>query len=90
MFRDPSIGVTLTMYVHEGSTGNPGLAGVRVQGTDNAGNPFDQTTNASGYVTLTGVPGAWAFTISKDGYASQTWPWTISETIERHCSMFRE
>ena len=79
--------VTLTLYIHEGSTGNPGLPGVQVCGTDGAGASFDVNTNAAGYVTILGRPGTWSFTISKVGYASDTWSWTVSWTTTRHASI---
>jgi outer membrane protein assembly factor BamB len=76
--------VTLTLYVHENSASGPVIAGVRVTGEDGAGNSFDQTTNASGYVTITGAPGTWSFTASKTGYQTNSWSQSITTTGEKH------
>lgn len=65
--------ITLTLYVHEGSTSGPPLYGVRVEGNDGDGNAFDLTTGYGGYVTLIGKPGTWHFTTSKSGYVTETW-----------------
>ena len=46
--------VTLTLYVHSGSSSGPVLSGVQVTGQYANGTAFSQTTNSSGYVTLTG------------------------------------
>jgi hypothetical protein len=70
--------VTLTLYVQDGSAAGPVLAGARVVGQDGAGKAFDQTTNASGYVTLTGAPGTWQFTASKSGWRSISWGQAIT------------
>ena len=50
--------VTLTLYVHNGSATGPVLAGASVSGSDGGGQGFNQTTNGSGYVTITGTPGS--------------------------------
>jgi surface antigen len=76
--------VTLTLYVHDGSATRPVLDGARVVGQDGAGNAFDQTTNASGCVALTGVPGMWQFTASKSGYQPSTWSQATSAPTTRH------
>jgi hypothetical protein len=76
--------VTLTLYVHEGSASGPVIAGARVTGQDGAGNSFDQTTNASGYVTITGVAGTWSFTASKTGYNANSWSQDITSTCTKH------
>jgi len=79
-----STNVTLTLYVHEGGQYGPVIVGARVQGHDAAGNPFDKTTNSSGYVTITGAPGTWHFEVSKSGYHSKSWDWEITKTESRH------
>ncbi|RLG06382.1 MAG: hypothetical protein DRN68_07025, partial [Thaumarchaeota archaeon] len=76
--------VTLTLYVHEGSASGPVIVGARVRGHDAAGNPFDKTTNSSGYVIITGVPGTWHFEVSKSGYQEKTWDWEITRDDTRH------
>jgi len=80
--------VTLTLYVHEGSASGPVIVGARVRGHDAAGNPFDKTTNSSGYVTITGVPGTWHFVASKDGYREKSWDWEVTQHETR--SIFLE
>ena len=65
--------VTLTLYVHEGSASGPVIAGAQVTGKDAAGVSFNQTTNSSGYVTITGSPGTWQFSVSKTGYQTNSW-----------------
>lgn len=80
----PPAAVTLTLYVHDGNATGPVLAGTRVVGQDGSGKAFDQTTNAGGYVTLTGAPGTWQFTASKTGYETNAWSQATSETATRH------
>jgi len=77
--------VTLTLYVHEGSQFGPVLPGVRVTGHDGGGLIFDETTNESGYVVVTGVAGTWRFTAwaSAPDYVDTTWTYTIIETCTR-------
>lgn len=82
--------VTLTLYVREGSPTGPVLPGARVQGNDGTGNSFDQTTNSSGYVKITGVPGTWQFTVSKTGYQTNSWSQNITTTGEKHAYLVKE
>jgi outer membrane protein assembly factor BamB len=79
--------VTLTLYVHEGGASGPIIAGAQVTGQDGAGNSFDQTTNASGYVTITGVPGTWSFTASKTGYNANSWSQDITSTCAKRAHL---
>jgi hypothetical protein len=72
--------VTLTLYVHEGDINGPKIPGVLVTGQDGARHSFEQTTNNEGYVTITGDPGFWSFTISADGYETNSWNQEITET----------
>lgn len=76
--------VTLTLYVHEGSASGPIIAGAQVTGQDGAGNSFNQTTNASGYVVISGVPGTWSFTASKSGYQTNSWSQSITAEGTKH------
>jgi hypothetical protein len=71
------------LYVHEGSTSGPVIAGARVVGKDGANSSFDQTTNASGCVTITGKPGTWGFTATKDSYQPNSWTQDISSTCTK-------
>jgi hypothetical protein len=73
--------VTLTLYIHENDLNGQLLSGVRITGKDGGGNPFDQTTNSSGYVTITGVPGNWNFTASKSGYTTNMWTKDITSSV---------
>lgn len=78
--------VTLTLYVHEGNPQGPVFTGARVTGWDGVGVPFDKTTNASGYVTISGAPGTWHFTASvlNPRYQSNIWDQLTTQTITRH------
>jgi len=82
--------VTLKLYVHEGSAGGPVIVGARVRGHDAAGNPFDKTTNSSGYVTITGAPGTWHFEVSKSGYQTNIWDQSITADCTKHAFLQRE
>jgi N-acetylneuraminic acid mutarotase/pimeloyl-ACP methyl ester carboxylesterase len=72
--------VTLTLYVRNGSTTGPIIAGASVTGSDVGGSSFSQTTNANGYVTITGAPGMWQFSVSKTGYQINSWSQSITTT----------
>jgi len=82
--------VTLSLYVHEGSSSGPKLSGVQVQGYDGSGSSFNKTTNSSGYVTITGTPGSWHFTASKSGYQTNTWDQSITTTGRRDAFLYKE
>ena len=75
--------VTLTLYVHDGSASGPLISGVAVTGIDADGKSFSQQTNSNGYVTLSGKPGTWQFTITKSGYTTQSWSQDISATTTK-------
>ncbi len=76
-----NVTVTLYMYMYDssisgqgnGGASGPALTGVLVTGKDGNGVPFSQTTNASGYVIITGATGAWTFTASMYGYQGSMW-----------------
>jgi hypothetical protein len=72
--------VTLTLYVHSGSTSGPLITGALVTGSDGAGHGFSQTTGDGGYVNITGTPGTWQFTASGSGYNSVSWSQSITST----------
>ncbi|MCX6092540.1 MAG: PKD domain-containing protein [Candidatus Bipolaricaulota bacterium] len=74
----PTQSVTVTLYLHDGSLSGPVLSGATVTGCDGVGKTFNQTTNSSGYVTLTGQAGTWSFTASKSGYDSNSWSESIT------------
>lgn len=60
--------VTFTLYVRETNTSGALIAGANVKGWDAVGASFNQTTNSSGYTTITGIAGTWHLEISKAGY----------------------
>jgi len=72
--------IILTLYIHDGSASGPIIPGARVTGWDGLSNSFDQTSSSSGYVTITGFPGTWSFSISADGYETNSWSQEITET----------
>ncbi len=72
--------VTLTLYVHVGRASGPIIQGARVTGQDSSSNSFEQTTDSSGKVTITGCPGTWSFSASADGYETKIWDQEIIET----------
>jgi len=65
--------VQVTLYMHEGSTSGPVLAGMLITGQDGNGVQFSRTTDSSGSISLSGAPGDWQFSASKDGYDSRSW-----------------
>jgi len=76
--------VTLTLYVHENSATGTLLSNVHVTGSDGSGISFDKITDSSGKVVITGMPGTWQLTASKEGYNTNTWQQSITSTSERH------
>jgi len=72
--------VTLTLYVHDGSKDGPIIPNAQVTRHDASDNSFQQTTDSNGYVTITGVPGTWSFSVSADGYETNNWDQKITET----------
>jgi len=76
--------VTLTLYICENSTSGTPLSGVSVGISDGGGNSFSQTTNSSGYVTITGTPGTWFFSAMKSGYDINSW----SQSITTNCTKY--
>lgn len=71
--------VTLTLYVHEGSAKGATIQSALVTGHDASGSSFQQITNSKGYVTITGDPGTWSFSVSADGYETNDWDQDITE-----------
>ncbi|VVB64682.1 WD domain, G-beta repeat [uncultured archaeon] len=82
--------VTLTLYVHEGSVNGPMLSGAEVTGQDAAGSKFSQMTDANGFVVITGSPGSWQFTVTKPGYAANSWSQEITVTCTKHAFLLAE
>ena len=75
--------VTLTLYVHEGSASGPIIPGAKVTANVESDNSFQGTTNANGFVTITGTPGTWSFTASADGYVDNPWNQQITSTCKK-------
>jgi hypothetical protein len=82
--------VTLTLYVHDGSASGPIIRGAQVTGNDESGNSFEQTTDNNGYVTITGYPGTWHFSVSANGYETRSWSQAISETDTKDAYLQKE
>jgi len=78
--QDESVPVTLTLYVHDGSASGPIIPDAQVTGWDGLSNSFEQTSSSSGYVAITGYPGIWSFSVSADGYETNSWSQEITET----------
>jgi hypothetical protein len=74
--------VAQTVHVHEGDLNGTLLSGVQVTGQDAAGNSFDGITDANGAVVISGQPGTWQFTFTKEGYASHSLSYDVTETGE--------
>lgn len=72
--------ITLTLYIHDGSASGPIIPDAQVTGWDGSGNSFEQTSSSSGYVTIAGFPGIWSFSVSADGYETNSWSQEITET----------
>lgn len=82
--------VMLTLYVHDGSADGPMLSGAKVTGQDAAGSSFYKTTDSNGLVGITGSPGTWQFTVTKPGYAANSWSQEIRTTCTKHAYLFIE
>ena len=79
--------VTLTLYIHDGNQGGPIIQDAAVTGHDGSGNNFQQTTDSSGSVTITGTPGTWSLSASASGYATNSWSQSITGTCTKHASL---
>lgn len=75
--------VTLILYVHSGSNG-PIIPGAQVTGRDGSDNNFQQTTDSSGSVTITGDTGTWSFSASAPGYDTNNWDQEINKSGTKH------
>lgn len=74
--------VSLTVDVHKGSINGAMLSGVQITGTDAAGNSFEALTNSTGSAVISGESGAWQFDFAKEGYASVSLDYNVTETQE--------
>ncbi|MFA6331881.1 MAG: C39 family peptidase [Methanoregula sp.] len=75
--------VQLTICVHETRSNGPVISGVKITGTDGAGTFFEGITDNTGTVVISGSPGDWSFSGSKDGYEPGTWG-NNAYTTRRH------
>ena len=75
--------VQLTICVHETRSDGPVISGVKITGTDGAGTFFEGITDNTGTVVISGSPGDWSFSGSKDGYEPGTWG-NNAYTTRRH------
>ncbi len=77
------VNLTLCVYVGGISSKEPLLSvvpGAQVIGQDGLGNSFQQTTDSDGYVTITGMPGTWSFTVSAPRLKTNSWSQDINIT----------
>ncbi|MCJ7445308.1 MAG: hypothetical protein MUO26_12435 [Methanotrichaceae archaeon] len=74
--------VSLTIYVHEGDLNGTLLSDVGIAGQDAAGNNFEGITDSNGLVTISGQPGTWQFTLTKEGYDTLNLYYDVTETDE--------
>ncbi len=72
--------VAFTVYVHDGDLNGTELSGVEVAGQDAAGSSFEGTTDSDGAVVLSGQPGTWKFTFTKEGYDSLNLNYDVTTT----------
>ena len=60
--------VALTVYVYDGDFNGTLLSDVSLSGQDAAGNSFQAVTDSNGAAVVSGQPGTWQFTFTKEGY----------------------
>jgi cell wall-associated NlpC family hydrolase/ribosomal protein L11 len=90
VFTQKETDITLTLYIHENSATGPVIVDAQVSGYDADGDYFNQATNSSGYVTITGTPGTWSFTVSKSGYDTNSWSQDITSTTTKHAYLIKQ
>ena len=71
---------TLTLYVLDGGVNGPVLPGAAVTAYDASGNSFKGLTDSKGSVKISGKPGTWKFTISKESYETVNSNYDVTET----------
>jgi metallophosphoesterase (TIGR03768 family) len=72
--------VALTINVRDENLTGPQLSGVQVAGLDASGTSFNQLTNSDGSVVISGQPGTWQVTFSKDGYEPISLNYSVMNT----------
>ena len=58
------------------------LSNVQVTGQDATGNGFQGITDSNGVVVVSGQPGTWQFSFTKDGYDPLSLNYNVTETGE--------
>ena len=74
--------VAWTVYVHEGNLNGTMLSNVQVTGQDAAGSGFKGITDTNGVVVVSGQPGTWQFSFTKEGYDPLSLNYNVTETGE--------
>ena len=74
--------VAWTVYVHEGDLNGTMLSNVQVTGQDAGGNGFQGITDSNGVVVISGQPGTWQFSFTKEGYDPLDLNYNVTETGE--------
>jgi hypothetical protein len=74
--------VAWIVYVHEGNLNGTMLSNVQVTGQDAARNSFQGITDSNGVVVISGQPGTWQFSFTKDGYDPLSLNYNVTETGE--------
>lgn len=84
--------ITLTLYVHEGTTDGRILEDVVITGRDGKYKTFCEKTNSYGYVTIIGYKSGyeWEFSAYKNGYEENIWKQKILKTESRHASLIKK
>ena len=72
--------VTLVIYVTEGDINGNRLSGVQVTGQDAVGKSFTGTTDSNGVMIISGMPGTWQLTLSKEGYDTRKINYDVTKT----------
>jgi hypothetical protein len=72
--------VAWTVYVLEGDPDGALIPDVMVTGQDAQGNSFQEMTDSTGAVTVSGEPGTWQFAFAKDGYETRELSYDVSES----------
>ncbi len=81
--------VSLKIDVYETGQNETLLPGVQVTGYDAVGNSFSGITDSNGAVVLSGLPGMWQFTFSKEGYDTLNLNYNVNKTDEVWASLQR-
>jgi hypothetical protein len=74
--------VAWTVYIHEGNLNGTMLSNVQVTGQDAAGNGFQGITDSNGVVVISGQPGTWQFSFTKESYDPLSLNYNVTETGE--------